>query len=85
VLYADDTNLSLSHKNVHVLNDLVNSEVANIDKWMRLNKLSINYSKSVHMLTRSIKYLCSATELSSFNVHINNILLQGACVKYLDV
>jgi len=39
VLYADNTYLSLSHKNLHVLKDLVNSELANVDKWMCLNKL----------------------------------------------
>jgi len=65
---------------------LVNSELANIDKWMRLKKLSINYSKSVYTLKRSTKYLCSPTELISLNVHINNVLLQGmTCVKYLRV
>jgi len=71
---------------MHMSWDLVNSELANVDKWMRLNKLSINYSKSVYMLTRSVKYLCSPTELTSFNVHINNVLLQGTtCMKYLGV
>jgi len=54
--YADDMYLSLSHKNVHVLKDLVNSELANVDKLVRLNKFSINYSKSVYMLTKSMKY-----------------------------
>jgi len=84
VLYADDTYLSLSHKNVHVLKDLVNSELANVGKWMRLNKLSFNYPKSVYMLAKSMKYLCSPIELTSFKVHINNVLLQGTtCVKYL--
>jgi len=84
VLHTDDTYFGLSHKTVHVLKDFVNSELANVAKWMRLNKLSINYSKSVYMLTRSMKYLCSPTELTSFTVHINNVLLQGtACVKYL--
>jgi len=75
VLYADDTYLSLSHKHLHVLKYLVNSELAKADKWMHLNRLSINYSKSVYMLTRCIKSLCSPTELTSFNVHINNVLL----------
>ena len=32
--YADDMYLSLSRKNVHVLKDLVNSELADVDKWM---------------------------------------------------
>ena len=54
VLYADDTYVSLSHKNLHILQDVVNSELVNAGKWMRLNKLPISYSKSVYMLTRSI-------------------------------
>jgi len=38
------------------------------------------------MLTRSMKYLCSPTELTSFNVYINNASLQGMiCAKYLGV
>jgi len=38
------------------------------------------------MLTRSMKYLCSPTEMTSFNVDINNVLLQGTTwVKYLGV
>jgi len=33
-----------------------------------------------------MKYLCSPTEPTSFNVHINNVLLQGmTCVMYLGV
>jgi len=59
VLCADDTYLSLSHTNVHFQQDIVNPELTNVDKWMCLNKLSINNSKSVYMLTRSMKYLRS--------------------------
>ena len=50
---------------MHVLNDLVNTALAHVDKWMRFNKLSFNYS----VLTRSMKFLCSPTEVTSFNVH----------------
>jgi len=56
VLYAEDTYLTLSHDNLHILQHVVNSELVNVGKWMRLNKLSANYSKSVYMLTRSVKY-----------------------------
>jgi len=34
----------LSHKNVHVLQDLVNSKLVNADMLMRQNKLSIKYA-----------------------------------------
>jgi len=86
VLYADDTYLIVSHQNLNILQDLVNSELVNVIKWMHLNKLSINYSKSGYMTTRSMKHLCSPTELTSFSVYVNNVLLQGAaCVKYLGV
>jgi len=72
VLYAGDTHLGLSHKNLHILQDMVKSELVSVDKWMLLNKLSINYSKAVYMLTRSVKYLWSPAELTSFNVYVNH-------------
>jgi len=33
--------LSLSHKNVHVLKGTVNSELANVEKWMRLKNYQL--------------------------------------------
>jgi len=36
--------ISLSHKNVHVLQDLVNSKLVDADMLMRQNKLSIKYA-----------------------------------------
>jgi len=29
----------LSHKNLHILKDLVNLELGDVDKWMCLNKI----------------------------------------------
>ena len=54
-LFADDTNLTFSHKNITKLNCIVNTELNHIDDWMKINKLSINYTKTKFMLiTRNI-------------------------------
>jgi len=37
VLYADDTYLCLSDKNLNDLQLAVNSELVKVDRWMRLN------------------------------------------------
>ena len=45
-LFADDTSLLFSHKNLQTLEKTVNSELANISDWLLANKLSVNVSKS---------------------------------------
>jgi len=41
VLYADDTYLCLSHKNLDNLQQMVNVELIKVDSWLRSNKLSL--------------------------------------------
>ena len=42
-LFADDTNLTMSHYKDKELQNNVNNELENICDWMRCNKLSINF------------------------------------------
>ena len=42
VLFADDTNLILSHKNILVLQETANKELLKVDTWLKCNKLSLN-------------------------------------------
>ena len=44
-LFADDTNLHLSHSNVKTLQVQVSREMKNIESWIGENKLTINYKK----------------------------------------
>ena len=44
-LFADDTYLSLSSSSLIRLETQVNNEVNKVDKWLRSNKLSLNYKK----------------------------------------
>ena len=41
-LFADDTTLTFSHKNIIKLNCIVNTELKHIDNCMKINKLFIN-------------------------------------------
>ena len=45
-LYADDISLTLTHSQPEMLLQKVNENMQKIINWMRINKLSINYSKS---------------------------------------
>ena len=45
-LFADDTVLMLSHKNLNNLENKVNNELNKIDYWLKQSKLSLNYTKT---------------------------------------
>ena len=44
-LFADDTNLFSSGNNIKSIADTVNSELADISLWLKVNKLSLNIKK----------------------------------------
>ena len=46
IMFADDTNLFYSHKNINVLFNTVNKELEKIDEWFKSNKLSLNVKKT---------------------------------------
>ena len=52
-MYADDTNLFFTHKNIDTLCNLVNTELEAVTKWIKANKLSLNLEKTNFMLFSS--------------------------------
>jgi len=63
------------------LQKLVNTELQKVDEWMRLNKLSVNYSKTCYMLAGP-----RGKRLHDFTVKINdNTISQTNSTKYLGV
>ena len=50
VLFADDTNLFYSHKNISDLIDQVNRELNKLSNWFSANRLSINLKQQCHPL-----------------------------------
>ena len=51
-LFANDTVLTLSNNCERELNNSFNLEIVKIDHWMKINKLSLNYTKIKFMLFR---------------------------------
>ena len=50
ILFADDLNLFISHNDIEVLFNIVNSELTCIANWIKANKLSLNIQKTNYML-----------------------------------
>ena len=46
ILFADDTNIFYSHRNIKDLFKTVNSELSQINEWFKANKLSLNVDKT---------------------------------------
>ena len=53
ILFADDTNLFHSHKNVDILYNTMNQELINVTSWLSCNKLSLNVKKTHFMLFKT--------------------------------
>ena len=81
-LFADDTNLHTSHSDISLLQMEVSQEINKVDKWLRKNKLNLNYNKSSYMIIGN-----HLGARNSFNLLIinSNIIPQSNTVKYLGV
>ena len=55
VMYADDTSLYISGKNIKKLVEKSNKELARVDDWLIANKLTLNVSKTNFILFRPPK------------------------------
>ena len=81
-LFADDTNLHLSHHNIITLQSQVQQEIEKISNWMISNKLTINYKKSYYIIIGNLK----SVDKAKFNLTINhNLIKKSEFVKYLGV
>ena len=69
LLFADDTNLLITHKNCHDLIRLGNLELANIQTYMNCNKLLINTDK-----TKAIIFHTPSTQIPN---NLGNLNLSG--------
>ena len=46
ILFADDTNLFFKHKDLETIINIINTEIAKIVTWFKINKLSLNIKKT---------------------------------------
>ena len=72
-LYADDSVLTLAHKDVLSLQNNVNHELLKIDEWLRINKLIVNLDK-----TNFILEICKGQINVSTITKVSSALLRTA-------
>ena len=55
-LFADDACLIYSDKNLVRLQTTINTELNKVDNWIKVNKLSVNYTKSNYIIFTTTKF-----------------------------
>ena len=82
ILFADDTNILLSHNNLRELINIMNLELNNVSLWFKSNKLSLNISKTHFMHFQTTRRNVTLSQ----NIIIDNIPLnQEEYVKFLGI
>ena len=54
IMFADDTNLFLSHQNINTLFKIFNGDLKIIGDWFKANKVSLNNRKTKYTLFHKI-------------------------------
>ena len=79
--FADDTNFTISSKNINELQVISQKELNLLNKWIKSNKLTITINRS-----NSISVSNKNTNTSDFILTIDdNIVQRKSNVKYLEV
>ena len=73
ILFADDTNLFFSHKNLNTLKLTLNVELNKVTQWFKCNKLSLNLKKTNYMLFRTVH--------TQENIHVDTRIDNEPLVK----
>ena len=73
-MYADDTTLTTSAEDPHVLEHKINYDMNLIQSWLSANKLTLNVKKTKYMLIGS-RFKLSQINID-FTVKVNNIPLE---------
>ena len=50
ILYADDTNIFITGKNIDTMVEIINNEICKLVEWLHMNKLFLNIEKTQYMI-----------------------------------
>ena len=85
IIYGDDTNLFLRHKDISLLFETTNLQLERINQWFISNKLSLNVSKTKYsffqMLNKRHNILLFLAKLNINNSEIE----RSECLKSVGV
>ena len=87
-MFADDTNLFYSHKNIENLFFTMNNELVKINQWFKINRLSLNIKKTKFKLfhKKSLTKWGSTLPLAIPNLQIGNKNIERvSSIKFLGV
>ena len=79
-MYADDTSTSLAAVNVSDLENEINRELINLNRWLKANKLSLNIAKTEFMIIGS----CQRIQKNCCNHQLFNIQLESKNIENVD-
>ena len=71
-LYADDTVLFISDKSLHNIKSYMNSDLEELNNWLKLNHLTLSISKSKFMIIGSSQRL---NKIDSISFKVDNMNL----------
>ena len=85
-IFADDTNVFASARNLKDVEEIVNSELKKVKIWCDVNRLSINFTKTNFMIIKSSKKKDEqvSIKIESADGTIN-VLQRKQKIKYLGV
>ena len=72
ILFADDTNLFISGKNIEELEILVNREMKCVQVWLEDNQLTLNLKKTNYVVFKSHKKQCKKELKIKLNEYVIN-------------
>ena len=78
-MFADDTTITYSHKNINNNINVINNELSEVSNWFKANKLSVNASKTNYMILGT-SHMTSSRVRSDLNVVLNDTIIER--VKY---
>ena len=85
ILFADDTTILYSHKDINSKVNMVNKELQEVNNWFKANKLSINASKTNFMILGT-PHMTSTKAREELNVILDNTALERVqFTKFLGV
>ena len=78
VHFADDTTVFVSDSDINNIHASVNRELVGVDNWLKINRLSLNVSKTSYMIISNHK--------TALDIEIREtILTKVSTVKFLGV
>ena len=84
-MFADDTNLFFTHKEIRNLFQIINQELENINQWFISHKLSLNIKKTKYSFFHKLRQKVNISLLLP-KLIINNYKIQRTeSIKFLGV